>query len=165
MGKAHCIGDEQPWALPVLTHQWHPEMKLQCITTHNWCHKSIQKQCLLFWFCSVWTTETICKVLKANIKDKALCPNSESSEDEDIFHYPCLQVWVNLTASGQEVMLYHTEDTLERNPKVFGAHSILFLLLFNTSDSMGAVRAGRTALQPRSRAQVVVQLSHTDARA
>ncbi|XP_053812564.1 calcium-activated potassium channel subunit beta-1 isoform X2 [Vidua chalybeata] len=40
-----------------------------------------------FYSKSVWTTETVCKV------------------------------WVNLTASGQEVMLYHTEDTLERNPK------------------------------------------------
>ncbi|XP_071426352.1 calcium-activated potassium channel subunit beta-1 [Pithys albifrons albifrons] len=70
-----------------------------------------------FYTKSVWTTETVCKVLKANIKDKVLCPEHEGSEDEDIFPYPCLQVWVNLTASGQEVMLYHTEDTRERNPK------------------------------------------------
>ncbi|NXV11334.1 KCMB1 protein, partial [Cepphus grylle] len=70
-----------------------------------------------FYTKSVWTTETMCKVLKANIMDKVLCPNSKGSEDEDIFPYPCLQVWVNLTASGQEVMLYQTEDTLERNPK------------------------------------------------
>lgn len=62
----------------------------------------------------------MCKVLKTNIKDKVLCPNSEGSEDEDIFPYPCLQVWVNLTVSGQEVMLYQNEDTLERNPKVLG---------------------------------------------
>lgn len=74
--------------------------------------------CFCFCFCSVWTTETVCKVLKANIKDKVFCPNSEGSEDEEIFPYPCLQVWVNLTASGQEVMLYQTEDTLEKNPKV-----------------------------------------------
>ncbi|XP_064017702.1 calcium-activated potassium channel subunit beta-1 isoform X2 [Pogoniulus pusillus] len=40
-----------------------------------------------FYTKSVWTTETVCKVR------------------------------VNLTASGQEVMLYATEDTLERNPK------------------------------------------------
>ncbi|XP_026714046.1 calcium-activated potassium channel subunit beta-1 isoform X2 [Athene cunicularia] len=40
-----------------------------------------------FYTKSVWTTESVCKV------------------------------WVNLTASGQEVMLYQTEDTLERNPK------------------------------------------------
>ncbi|KFW88301.1 calcium-activated potassium channel subunit beta-1 [Phalacrocorax carbo] len=70
-----------------------------------------------FYTRSVWTAQTICKVLKTNIKDKVLCPNSKGSEDEDIFPYPCLQVWVNLTASGEEVMLYHTEDTLERNPK------------------------------------------------
>ncbi|NXE48363.1 KCMB1 protein, partial [Casuarius casuarius] len=66
---------------------------------------------------SVWTAETVCKVLKATIKDKVHCSQNEDSEDESVFHYPCLQVWVNLTASGQEVMLYQTEDTLERNPK------------------------------------------------
>nr|XP_013800080.1 PREDICTED: putative calcium-activated potassium channel subunit beta [Apteryx mantelli mantelli] len=66
---------------------------------------------------SVWTTETVCKVLKATIKEKVHCSQSEDLEDETVFHYPCLQVWVNLTASGQEVMLYQTEDTLERNPK------------------------------------------------
>ncbi|GAB0196127.1 calcium-activated potassium channel subunit beta-1 [Grus japonensis] len=70
-----------------------------------------------FYTQSVWTAETVCKVLKANIKDKVLSPNSKGSEDEDIFPYPCLQVWVNVTASGQEVMLYQTEDTLERNSK------------------------------------------------
>ncbi|NWI45625.1 KCMB1 protein, partial [Picathartes gymnocephalus] len=70
-----------------------------------------------FYTKSVWTTETVCKVLKVSIKDKVFCPKSEGSEDEEIFPYPCLQVWVNLTTSGQEVMLYQTEDTLERNPK------------------------------------------------
>ncbi|KFP80343.1 PREDICTED: calcium-activated potassium channel subunit beta-1 [Acanthisitta chloris] len=66
---------------------------------------------------SVWTTEAVCKLLKVNIKDRALCPSSEDSEDGDSFPYPCLQVWVNLTASGQEVMLYDNEDTLSRNAK------------------------------------------------
>ncbi|KAM9185050.1 calcium-activated potassium channel subunit beta-1 [Mergus octosetaceus] len=66
---------------------------------------------------SVWTTETVCKVLRATIEDKDPCLNSKGSEDEGATRYPCLQVWVNLTASGQEVMLYQTEDTLERNPK------------------------------------------------
>ncbi|NXC65410.1 KCMB1 protein, partial [Anhinga anhinga] len=70
-----------------------------------------------FYTKSVWTTQTTCKLLKTNIKDKVLCPNSKGSEDEEIFPYPCLQVWVNLTASGQEAMLYHTEDTLARNSK------------------------------------------------
>ncbi|NWT79993.1 KCMB1 protein, partial [Lanius ludovicianus] len=70
-----------------------------------------------FYTKSVWTTETVCKVLKTNIKDNVFCPHNEGSEDEENFPYPCLQVWVNVTASGQEVMLYQTEDTLERNPK------------------------------------------------
>ncbi|KAM8798761.1 calcium-activated potassium channel subunit beta-1 [Eudromia elegans] len=68
---------------------------------------------------SVWTTETVCKLLKATIKDRDHCSLSEDPEDEDVFHYPCLEVWVNVTASGQEVLLYSTEDTLERNPKCF----------------------------------------------
>lgn len=87
-------------------------------TSHNRCCQSISKQYLLFCLCSVWTTETVCKVLRATIEDKDPCLNSKGSEDEGATHYPCLQVWVNLTASGQEVMLYQTEDTLERNPKV-----------------------------------------------
>ncbi|NXU56970.1 KCMB1 protein, partial [Turnix velox] len=70
-----------------------------------------------FYTKSVWTMESVCKVLKVNIMDKVLCPSSEGSEDEDSFPYTCLQVWVNLTASGQEVMLYQTEDTVEKNPK------------------------------------------------
>ncbi|NXN16140.1 KCMB1 protein, partial [Indicator maculatus] len=70
-----------------------------------------------FYTKSVWTTETMCKVLKVSIKDQAPCPKSDGSEDEDVFPYPCLQVRVNLTASGQEVMLYATEDTLDLNPK------------------------------------------------
>uniref|UniRef100_A0A8B9T4Z9 Potassium calcium-activated channel subfamily M regulatory beta subunit 1 n=1 Tax=Anas platyrhynchos TaxID=8839 RepID=A0A8B9T4Z9_ANAPL len=39
---------------------------------------------------------------RATIEDKDPCLNSKGSEDEGATHYPCLQVWVNLTASGQE---------------------------------------------------------------
>lgn len=117
VGRAHHTGAEQPQTLPVPTHGWPLQTHLQH-TTHNRCCQSISKQYLLFCLCSVWTTETVCKVLRATIEDKDPCLNSKGSEDEGATHYPCLQVWVNLTASGQEVMLYQTEDTLERNPKV-----------------------------------------------
>ncbi|XP_019390395.1 PREDICTED: calcium-activated potassium channel subunit beta-1 [Crocodylus porosus] len=62
---------------------------------------------------SVWTTKTNCNVLKTNIKEKVDCSCCEGAND----NYPCLEVWVNLNFSGQEVMLYHTEDTRRRNPK------------------------------------------------
>ncbi|XP_019362072.1 PREDICTED: calcium-activated potassium channel subunit beta-1 [Gavialis gangeticus] len=62
---------------------------------------------------SVWTKNTTCKVLKTNIKEKVDCSCCEEANDS----YPCLEVWVNLNFSGQEVMLYHTEDTWRRNRK------------------------------------------------
>uniref|UniRef100_A0A8C8S4E4 Potassium calcium-activated channel subfamily M regulatory beta subunit 1 n=1 Tax=Pelusios castaneus TaxID=367368 RepID=A0A8C8S4E4_9SAUR len=66
---------------------------------------------------SVWTKETMCKLLKANIKDKVQCLFNNDASDENIFRYPCLEVLVDLNFSGQEVMLYHNEETKERNPK------------------------------------------------
>ncbi|CAM2118322.1 unnamed protein product [Caretta caretta] len=66
---------------------------------------------------SVWTKETTCKLLKTNIKDKVQCSFNNGEGDENIFQYPCLEVLVDLNFSGQEVMLYHTEETQERNPK------------------------------------------------
>lgn len=56
--------------------------------------------------------------MRANIKEKVHCSFVEGSEDKDIFHYPCLEVYVNLTHLGRVVMLYHTENTVDRNPKV-----------------------------------------------
>ncbi|XP_073212080.1 calcium-activated potassium channel subunit beta-1 isoform X7 [Lepidochelys kempii] len=67
---------------------------------------------------SVWTKETTCKLLKTNIKDKVQCSFNNGEGDENIFQYPCLEVLVDLNFSGQEVMLYHTEETQERNPKI-----------------------------------------------
>ncbi|XP_026544316.1 calcium-activated potassium channel subunit beta-1 [Notechis scutatus] len=66
---------------------------------------------------SVWADESECNVVRANIKEKVHCSFIEGSEDKDIFHYPCLEVYVNLTHLGQIVMLYHTEITVNRNPK------------------------------------------------
>ncbi|XP_074866035.1 calcium-activated potassium channel subunit beta-1 [Carettochelys insculpta] len=66
---------------------------------------------------SVWTKETTCKVLNANIKDEAQCLFNNGAGNVNNFPYPCLEVLVDLNFSGQEVMLYHTEDTHRRNPK------------------------------------------------
>ncbi|KAL8211810.1 UNVERIFIED_CONTAM: putative calcium-activated potassium channel subunit beta, partial [Gekko kuhli] len=67
---------------------------------------------------SIWTKESICEVMKASIKEKVHCIFNTHSGDENIFRYPCLEVQVNLTTLGQVVMLYDTEDTWTRNPKV-----------------------------------------------
>ncbi|XP_070595558.1 calcium-activated potassium channel subunit beta-1 [Erythrolamprus reginae] len=64
---------------------------------------------------SVWADESECNLVKANIK--VHCSFIEGSEDKDIFHYPCLEVYVNITHIGQVAMLYHTENTVDRNPK------------------------------------------------
>ncbi|XP_077183229.1 calcium-activated potassium channel subunit beta-1 [Paroedura picta] len=66
---------------------------------------------------SIWTKESTCKLMKASIKGKVHCIFNKNSGEENIFRYPCLDVQVNLTALGQVVMLYHTEDTHTRNPK------------------------------------------------
>lgn len=56
--------------------------------------------------------------MTANIKEKVHCSFIEGPEDKNIFHYPCLEIYVNLTHLGQLVILYHTEITVDRNPKV-----------------------------------------------
>ncbi|XP_020636147.1 calcium-activated potassium channel subunit beta-1 [Pogona vitticeps] len=66
---------------------------------------------------SIWTNESICKLMKASIKEPVHCLYNEGSGDENIFRYPCLEVEVNLTLLGQVVKLYHTEDTVDRNPQ------------------------------------------------
>ncbi|XP_007428727.1 putative calcium-activated potassium channel subunit beta [Python bivittatus] len=66
---------------------------------------------------SVWAEESECNLVRANIKEKVHCSFNEGSGDKDIFRYPCLEVYVNLTHLGQVVMLYHTEETVDRNPK------------------------------------------------
>ncbi|KAJ6668039.1 hypothetical protein lerEdw1_016360 [Lerista edwardsae] len=66
---------------------------------------------------SVWTKKSVCKLIEAGIKEKVHFFCNESSSDENTFHYPCLDVQVNLTALGQVVMLYHTEETIDKNPK------------------------------------------------
>ncbi|XP_063148514.1 calcium-activated potassium channel subunit beta-1 isoform X2 [Candoia aspera] len=69
------------------------------------------------WDRSVWDEESECNLVRANIKEKVHCSFNEGSGDKDTFHYPCLEVYVNLTNLGQMVMLYHTEDTVHRNRK------------------------------------------------
>ncbi|XP_053154616.1 calcium-activated potassium channel subunit beta-1 [Hemicordylus capensis] len=65
---------------------------------------------------SVWTKRGLCKVMNTSIYENVHYPFIEDSE-ENTFHYPCLEVQVNLTPLGQVVMLYHTEKTVYKNPK------------------------------------------------
>ncbi|XP_069474800.1 calcium-activated potassium channel subunit beta-2 isoform X2 [Ambystoma mexicanum] len=64
---------------------------------------------------SVWTQETQCALLNASITETFNCSFSCGPDCWKISHYPCLQVYVNLTSSGQKLLLYHTEETMKIN--------------------------------------------------
>ncbi|CAH2247737.1 calcium-activated potassium channel subunit beta-2 isoform X2 [Pelobates cultripes] len=64
---------------------------------------------------SVWTEETQCTLINASITETFNCSFSCGPDCWKISQYPCLQVYVNLTSSGQKVLLYHTEETLKVN--------------------------------------------------
>ncbi|XP_073531035.1 calcium-activated potassium channel subunit beta-2 isoform X1 [Phyllobates terribilis] len=64
---------------------------------------------------SVWTEETQCTLLNASITETFNCSFSCGPDCWKISQYPCLQVHVNLTSSGQKVLLYHNEETLKVN--------------------------------------------------
>ncbi|XP_073482347.1 calcium-activated potassium channel subunit beta-2 isoform X1 [Lithobates pipiens] len=64
---------------------------------------------------SVWTVETQCTLLNASITETFNCSFSCGPDCWKISQYPCLQVHVNLTLSGQKVLLYHNEETLKVN--------------------------------------------------
>ncbi|XP_069069167.1 calcium-activated potassium channel subunit beta-2 isoform X2 [Pleurodeles waltl] len=64
---------------------------------------------------SVWTQETQCALLNASITETFNCSFSCGPDSWKISQYPCLQVYVNLTSSGQKLFLYHTEETMKIN--------------------------------------------------
>ncbi|XP_072264230.1 calcium-activated potassium channel subunit beta-2 [Pyxicephalus adspersus] len=64
---------------------------------------------------SVWTEETQCTLLNASITETFNCSFSCGPDCWKISQYPCLQVHVNLTSSGQKVLLYHNEETIKVN--------------------------------------------------
>ncbi|XP_012431131.2 calcium-activated potassium channel subunit beta-2 isoform X3 [Taeniopygia guttata] len=64
---------------------------------------------------SVWTEETQCSLLNASITETFNCSFNCGPECWKISQYPCLQVYVNLTSSGQKLLLYHTEETMKIN--------------------------------------------------
>ncbi|XP_006002501.1 calcium-activated potassium channel subunit beta-2 [Latimeria chalumnae] len=66
---------------------------------------------------SVWTEESKCMLLRTAITEKVNCSYSCGSNCWKTFQYPCLQVYVNLSSSGQTLQLYHTEETLKTNSK------------------------------------------------
>ncbi|XP_043926064.1 calcium-activated potassium channel subunit beta-2 isoform X2 [Protopterus annectens] len=63
---------------------------------------------------SVWTAESQCTFLNATITvvNRSLSCGPDCWQ---VSHYPCLQVFVNLTSSGQKFLLYHTEETVKDN--------------------------------------------------
>ncbi|TEA23003.1 hypothetical protein DBR06_SOUSAS13110046 [Sousa chinensis] len=56
---------------------------------------------------SVWTQESMCHLIETNIRDQ------EQLEGKKVPQYPCL--WVNVSSVGRWAVLYHTEDTRDRN--------------------------------------------------
>lgn len=69
-------------------------------------------------FCSVWTEESQCTLLNASITETFNCSFSCGPDCWKLSQYPCLQVYVNLTSSGEKLLLYHTEETIKINQKV-----------------------------------------------
>lgn len=68
--------------------------------------------------CSVWTEESQCTLLNASITETFNCSFSCGPDCLKLSQYPCLQVYVNLTSSGEKLLLYHTEETMKINQKV-----------------------------------------------
>lgn len=68
--------------------------------------------------CSVWTEESQCTLLNASITETFNCSFSCGPDCWKLSQYPCLQVYVNLTSSGEKLLLYHTEETIKINQKV-----------------------------------------------
>ncbi|KAI6063106.1 Calcium-activated potassium channel subunit beta-2 isoform X4 [Aix galericulata] len=64
---------------------------------------------------SVWTEEAQCSLLNASITESFNCSFSCGPDCWKISQYPCLQVYVNLTSSGQKLLLYHNEETMKIN--------------------------------------------------
>lgn len=68
--------------------------------------------------CSVWTEESQCTLLNVSITETFNCSFSCGPDCLKLSQYPCLQVYVNLTSSGEKLLLYHTEETMKINQKV-----------------------------------------------
>ncbi|XP_008571202.1 PREDICTED: calcium-activated potassium channel subunit beta-2 isoform X1 [Galeopterus variegatus] len=66
---------------------------------------------------SVWTEESQCTLLNASITETFNCSFSCGPDCWKLSQYPCLQVYVNLTSSGEKLLLYHTEETMKINQK------------------------------------------------
>lgn len=68
--------------------------------------------------CSVWTEEAQCTLLNVSITETFNCSFSCGPDCWKLSQYPCLQVYVNLSSSGEKLLLYHTEETMKINQKV-----------------------------------------------
>ncbi|OBS67794.1 hypothetical protein A6R68_03665, partial [Neotoma lepida] len=68
---------------------------------------------------SVWTEEAQCTLLNVSITETFNCSFSCGPDCWKLSQYPCLQVYVNLTSSGEKLLLYHTEETMKINQKVW----------------------------------------------
>lgn len=91
---------------------------------HLLCHWHLGLCLLSPSLCSVWTEEAQCTLLNATITETFNCSFSCGPDCWKLSQYPCLQVYVNLTSSGEKLLLYHTEETMKINQKVGAWHTL-----------------------------------------
>lgn len=112
--NTYCFLQDAPWYIA----DGKPDLHFVLIA-HS-CHALT---CLYF-LLSVWTEEAQCSLLNASITETFNCSFSCGPDCWKISQYPCLQVYVNLTSSGQKLLLYHTEETMKINSEVGGQNKI-----------------------------------------
>uniref|UniRef100_A0A493SUF1 Calcium-activated potassium channel subunit beta-2 n=1 Tax=Anas platyrhynchos platyrhynchos TaxID=8840 RepID=A0A493SUF1_ANAPP len=101
---------------------------------------------------SVWTEEAQCSLLNASITESFNCSFSCGPDCWKISQYPCLQVYVNLTSSGQKLLLYHNEETMKINSETLKQKHISqknsFLCFNNHETQRDSAQVGRRQLPP-----------------
>ncbi|XP_072330464.1 calcium-activated potassium channel subunit beta-2 isoform X2 [Scyliorhinus torazame] len=70
---------------------------------------------------SVWKGESKCTVIETRITNCKNCIQSCVSNCQKALHYPCIQIYVNLSASGSRALLHLSEDSVRVNSECFCA--------------------------------------------
>ncbi|XP_038672853.1 calcium-activated potassium channel subunit beta-2 isoform X1 [Scyliorhinus canicula] len=70
---------------------------------------------------SVWKGESKCTVIETRITNCTTCIQSCVSNCQKPSHYPCIQIYVNLSASGSRALLHHSEESVRANSECFCA--------------------------------------------
>ncbi|KAM9317088.1 calcium-activated potassium channel subunit beta-3 [Gastrophryne carolinensis] len=69
---------------------------------------------------SVWNEESNCTIIQADIMDDWMdCSFTCGVDCHGQSKYPCLQILVNVSASGHVALLHYNEEAVQTNPKCF----------------------------------------------